>query len=375
MDLNEIMVVYGSDPSMMAQKLAEAADLASLIGDRNRLVGLKPNLVVSRPASGGATTHPEIAAGLIAYLKSSGFKNIVILEGSWTGDSTVRAFARCGYSKLSEETGVKLIDTQTDTSGKHDCMGMEIEICDSALRVDFMINIPVLKGHCQTLVTCALKNTKGLIPDREKRRFHILGLHKPIAHLNAVVRSDFIVVDGICGDPDFEEGGNPVYCGRLAAARDPVLCDSWAAAQLGYNSAQIPYIGFAEELGLGSADLTKAVIRQLSSPKLSSVSSSADGAERKTAASGKIRDLAINVREENACSSCYAVLVSALLRMNRRELEKFRDKGHVGPVSVGQGFRGKKGSAGIGFCTASFAKNCPGCPPSGAEVLAFLRDL
>ena len=31
-------------------------------------------------------------------------------------------------------------------------------MCSSDL--DFMINVPVMKGHCQTKITCALKNMK-----------------------------------------------------------------------------------------------------------------------------------------------------------------------------------------------------------------------
>ena len=88
MEKNEILVIYGNNPAEMAMKIAEAAGLAGLIGNCKKRIGLKPNLVVSRPASEGATTHPEIAAGLIAYLKKNGFSNIAILEGSWVGDST-----------------------------------------------------------------------------------------------------------------------------------------------------------------------------------------------------------------------------------------------------------------------------------------------
>lgn len=91
-----------------------------------------------------------------------------------------------------------------------DCAGMKLQICSSVRKLDFLINVPVLKGHCQTKITCALKNMKGLIPNKEKRHFHKLGLHKPIAHLNVGIHQDFIVVDNICGDLDFEDGGNPV---------------------------------------------------------------------------------------------------------------------------------------------------------------------
>jgi len=165
---NEILIIYGNSPAEMAVKIAEAADLAGLIGDRKKRIGLKPNLVVSRPASDGATTHPEIAAGIIAYLKKNGFNNIVILEGSWTGDSTTRAFSACGYTGFAKKAGVELIDTQKDSYKTIDCKGIKIDICQSALAVDFMINLPVLKGHCQTKLTCALKNHKGVISDSEK---------------------------------------------------------------------------------------------------------------------------------------------------------------------------------------------------------------
>jgi uncharacterized protein (DUF362 family) len=360
MTANEILVIYGDSPAEMAEKLAAAADLAALIGDTRKRVGLKPNLVVSRPASDGATTHPEIAAGLISYLKKNGFNNLVILEGSWVGDSTSEAFSVCGYRKLAKETGVELIDTQTDKAHSRDCKGMKIEICDSALELDFMINLPVMKGHCQTRLTCALKNMKGVMPDKEKRRFHSEGLHRPIAHLNTVARNDFIVVDGICGDLDFEEGGNPVYGGRMFAARDPVLCDAWAAVQMGYSVSEIPYIGLAEKLGVGVGDPAKAVVRELNK--------NAD-APPMPQPEGKAQQLAVHTRENQACSACYASLIFGLSRLARGELSRLKTS-----VAVGQGWKGKQGALGSGLCTSSFAASCKGCPPSGADVLSFLRQ-
>ncbi|MDR1898867.1 MAG: DUF362 domain-containing protein [Treponema sp.] len=372
MEKNELLVIYGGDPASMAYRIAEDAGLAELVGGRKKRIGLKPNLVVSRPASEGATTHPEIAAGLIEYLRRFGFDNLVILEGSWVGDRTADAFSVCGYRKLAKETGVELVDTQKDRSRPFDCRGMRIEICDSARAVDFMINLPVMKGHCQTLLTCALKNNKGIIPDFEKRRFHSLGLHKPIAHLNTVARNDFILVDGICGDPDFEEGGNPVPQGRLFAARDPVLCDAWAALQMGLAVSAVPYIGLAEKLGVGTADPDKAVVRELNRPD-DAAASTGGAAGRSHASSpaggGMVRKLAGYVHEAGACSACYASLIFALSRLSAGELGRIKEK-----IAVGQAFKGKRGNTGVGACASSFAACCPGCPPSGAAVLEFLRN-
>jgi uncharacterized protein (DUF362 family) len=369
LEKNEILVIYGSDISAMAMSLAREADLAGLIGDHSKRIGLKPNLVLAHPASSGATTHPEIAVGLIAYLRENGFNNLVILEGAWAGGSTSEAFSACGYNDISRQTGVPLIDTKRDKAQVRDCRGLKIEICESALAVDFMINLPVMKGHCQTFLTCALKNNKGIIPDREKRRFHTIGLNKPIAHLNTVARNDFILVDGICGDLDFEQGGNPVHAGRLFAARDPVLCDAWAAAQMGYAVSEIPYIGLAAKLGVGSADVETAQVRELNSG--SAQTNAAAGS------AGKARQLAVYANADNACSACYASLIFALSRMDKNELNRIRGK-----ICVGQAFRGKSGpttaggadgNLGVGQCTSGFKEHCPGCPPSGADVLDFLR--
>ena len=366
LEKNEILVIYGNKPAEMAVKIAEAAGLAELIGDRNKFIGLKPNLVVSRPANDGATTHPEIAAGLIVYLKKNGFNNIFILEGSWVGDSTAKAFSACGFSSLAKEASVVLIDTQKDRYETVDCKGIKIEICQSARNLDFMINLPVMKGHCQTLLTCALKNSKGLISDAEKRRFHSLGLTKPIAHLNTVVRNDFIIVDGICGDLDFEEGGNPVYAGRIFAARDPVLCDAWAAALMGFNVSEIPYISLAEKLGVGSTGPMR--IRELNKNS---------DAPLMQVSTRKVRQISEYINEKDACSACYAGLVFALSRLGNTE----RDS--LGRISIGQGFKGSKAAElksggnksgiGVGQCTAGFDSSCPGCPPTGAAVLAFLK--
>ena len=111
-----------------------------------------------------------------------------MLEGSSVGDKTAEAAELCGYYDLSRNYQVEFLDMQKDSSEIYDCAGLELKICDEAMKLDFLINVPVMKGHCQTKITCALKNMKGLIPNTEKRHFHAMGLHKPIAHLAARLR-------------------------------------------------------------------------------------------------------------------------------------------------------------------------------------------
>ena len=235
MDKNQIFITSGTEYKRMTKELLEKADLQSHIGDRKKKIGIKPNLVSPSEASWGATTHPEVVAGIIEYLKEHGFRDMVMLEGSWVGDKTREAFETCGFDRLEEEYQVPFWDMQKDKGISVDCGGMELNVCERVKELDFLINVPVLKGHCQTKITCALKNMKGLIPNKEKRRFHSLGLHKPIAHLNMGIQQDFIVVDNICGDLDFEDGGNPVVMNRVMAACDPVLVDAYVCQMMHYE--------------------------------------------------------------------------------------------------------------------------------------------
>ena len=245
MEKNQIFIKTGTKYKKMTRELLEESNLAELIGDKNKMVGIKPNLVSPSDPANGGTTHPEIVAGILEYLKENGFKNSMILEGSWVGDRTADAFEVCGYRQLCEDYDVEFYDTQKDKSYTKDCCGLELKICESVKKVDFLINVPVMKGHCQTKITCALKNMKGLIPNTEKRHFHSMGLHKPIAHLNVGIHQDFIVVDNICGDLDFEDGGNPVVMNRIWTAMDPVLVDAYVCQQLHYKVSDVPYVKLA----------------------------------------------------------------------------------------------------------------------------------
>ena len=100
----------------MTERLLQEADLAGMIGDREKRIGIKPNLVSASPASEGGTTHPEVVEGLIRYLQRHGFYNLAIMEGSWVGGRTEEAFEVCGYRELAERFHVELIDAQKEKS-------------------------------------------------------------------------------------------------------------------------------------------------------------------------------------------------------------------------------------------------------------------
>ena len=361
MEDNRIIVVYGDQAKEMTLSLLAAAQIEKDI-PLNARIGIKPNLVNTTLPENGATTHCGIAEGLAEYLTGRGYNDLTILEGSWVGASTKDAFRRLGYENIAGKYGIKLVDTKSDRFVKKEYKGLQIEISKTALELDYLIDLPVLKGHCQTLITGALKNMKGLISDAEKRRFHSLGLHRPIAYLNKLIRADFCIVDAICGDLDFEDGGNPVRMNRMFCCKDPVLTDSYIANLMGYTPDEIGYLSLAGQLGVGSTDIEKAEITELNK----------DSSKTMPPPSRIIRELSTYTDERDSCSACYANLMQALMRLkDSGEIAKFRKN----RISIGQGFKGMSLSCpGVGNCTSGFKSHAAGCPAKTMDILDYLRQ-
>ncbi|NCB02217.1 MAG: DUF362 domain-containing protein [Spirochaetia bacterium] len=363
MNKQDIISVYGSNPSKMTKALLEAIDIDSLLPNKASSIALKPNLVVASSADGGATTHPEIVIAIIEFLQQRGYYNISIVESAWIGDSTKKGFKVHGYYDISDTYNVALIDVKDDEYSTKTIHNVTMEVSKAILNTDFLINLPVLKGHCQTNMTCALKNMKGCLSDRSKRLFHTLGLHHPIAALNAVRTADLVIVDSLNGDLDFEEGGNPVQTNRMFAARDSVLVDTYAASLIGFELEDIPYITKAREMKVGSTDLSQAHFIQLNEPSDEEVAKP----------TGAVAYLSKHIEPLSACSACYGNLIHALKRLD--EVDRLQDIKR--PICIGQGYKGVVDSTkiGVGICTKGLGKSLKGCPPKALDMISFLKEM
>ena len=348
--MSRIYNIYGNNAHEMTKKLLSAVNAISLVPSGGN-VALKPNLVVAGHPDNGATTHSGVLSGCIEYFRENNVQDISIIEGSWVGDETMRAMKRAGYDVVCEKYGVKFYDLKHDRTRKVSTAIGNIDICERALDAGLLVNLPVLKGHCQTVITCALKNLKGCLPDKEKRRFHSLGLTKPIAALGAALKTGLIIVDSICGDLSFEEGGNPIHTNRMFAGTDPVMIDAYGCSLMGLDVVQ--YVKLAEQFGAGSTRFSPDDITDLNDP---------ENAGSYPRPSGTVAGLTRNVHEDSACSACYASLVRAL-HVNSR--------GRSQSIYIGQGWRGKNipdDALGVGACCSGARRNVKGCPPSAKDI-------
>ena len=157
----KISVIYGKNIPEMTRQLLANMETAGRIGRKDADIVIKPNLVTLSDPADGATTHTEIVEEIIRYLQENGFRRITVAEGSWVGASTEECFRHLGYYRLRDIYGIRLVDTKKDQFRKITSHGITTEISETFLDADFFINIPVLKGHCQTMMTHAMKNLKG----------------------------------------------------------------------------------------------------------------------------------------------------------------------------------------------------------------------
>jgi len=353
--MSKIYEIFGMNAEHMTKALLEAANIADIL-PAGVDIALKPNLVVAASPESGATTHPGILSGCIEYFFDHGFRDVSVMEGSWVGDDTGRAMRRAGYDRVCEKYGVPFFDLKRDETEALDTAFGPIQVCKRALHAGYLVNLPVLKGHCQTVMTCCLKNCKGCLPDREKRRFHAAGLMKPIAALGSALRPDLNVVDSICGDLNFEEGGNPVYTNRMFLGTDPVQMDAYAAQLMGLDLADVPYIGCAEQYGGGTTKIKTEDVIRLNEPV---------EAGEYPKPSGTVARLTRCVQADSACSACYAALVRALYNV-----------GSGKKIAIGQGWRGKPfDGVGVGRCCDRAEVQVKGCPPTAQAISKVLEKM
>ncbi len=356
----QIYEIYGTDAHEMTKRLMTEACVRDRIPS-GAAIALKPNLVRAGRAESGATTHPEVLSGCIEYLKENGFSDVSIIESSWIGEKTERSIKVCGYDRICEKYNVPFYDLKKDRTRKVDTPLRQMEIAERALDSDYLIDLPVLKGHCQTAMTCALKNLKGCIPDQEKRRFHTEGLTKPIAALASALKPSLVIVDSICGDLYFEDGGNPVQTNRMMLGFDAVQMDAYGCSLMGLDTDDVAYIRLAAKWGAGSPVFRPEDIIRLNEP---------ENSRNYPPASGKVKALTKNVKSDSACSACFAALVRALYIADKEGIFVGDD------IYIGQGYRNKKlNGIGIGRCCSNADRCVMGCPPTPDAIkAAFLTE-
>ena len=362
--MGDVFVIYGNQIDTMVQRLLAEADALNRMRPDDTVV-IKPNLVVSRPQWAGVNTDPQVVEALVKQVKERGVQRVIIGDGSGMGYNATKAFKICDYTRLKKKYNLQLVDLERDRfikkrvpiDGPFSCL----EIAQTVVECDFLINVPVMKAHAETLITCSLKNLKGVMPRTMKTAFHSRNLHRAIAQLASVVSPDLIIVDGIQGDLTSETGRTPVTMERILLGRNPVEVDSVVADTLGYAPRDIRHIEYSANAGLGNCDLEMIQVRSLNRPTRN---------ERFTAPDHFSKRFPCQIHAEGACCTCMGNFIFALERLQEKRMLSGRIRFLIGqkanlPPEIGTV------TVAVGQCAAKENNadiNIDDCPPSTSDI-------
>lgn len=220
---------------------------------RQRQVLLKPNLVNDSPPP--VTTPVECCAEIIAYIRRHSRARIVIAEGCGAaGYGTGRVFERLGYTALSRQLDVPLVDLNEAPlveARRADCPVFPVMRLPEIAFESFIFSVPVLKAHSLAVITGTLKNMMGFAPPAhyqqgghwKKSAFH-RRMHEAIRDLNRYLAPALTLLDGRVGLAEYHLGGPPCDppARILLGGRDPLAVDRRAAAGLGFDWRAIPHL-------------------------------------------------------------------------------------------------------------------------------------
>lgn len=239
---------------------------------------LKPNLFTTKRAEEGATTDMRIVLSLAELLREAGAEGFIgecPAMAAYTQPDVV--FEGLGVRRLCEEADVELRVLDRERPVRVEVPGgvvlREAWFPESSLRADGIINIPKLKTHVLTKLTCAVKNLFGLQQGGSKARHHVATRNDPerfshlLLDLYAAIRGRVLlnVVDAIVGmEGEGPGSGDPVKLGLIIAGDDAVAVDMVCTALIGWDPMEVGTNRLASERGLGPKSLEEIEVLGLS---------------------------------------------------------------------------------------------------------------
>jgi uncharacterized protein (DUF362 family) len=232
---------------------------------RDKVVLLKPNLVGLDPL-GVMNTHPAVIAATRESFLRLGASHVLFGDGPAMDRDTEAILESL---RLREFVGPLLrvfVDLNIDDVERVPLATKasrlkELYMPKTVLGADLVVSMPKLKTHHWAGVTLSLKNMFGTVPGScygwPKNVLHWAGIDNAVLDINAAVKPDFAIVDGIVGmEGNGPIQGTPRACGALIFGDDPVAVDATCCRVMGLMPERIKYLAAAGTM-LGHINLDK----------------------------------------------------------------------------------------------------------------------
>jgi len=227
-----------------------------LLGYKKVLI--KVNFITTKTWDSGATTDPIVVEAIIKKLKDLPLE-IFVAESDATITSADKAFEATGMKEMCQRNGVGFLNLRYQKEKVKipipGCEALGSITVPKIVTESAIISAAKLKTHTATKVTLGMKNMFGLMPDKFKGKYHVLGINGVIVDINSVIKPALTVIDGfVAMEGKGPTDGTPVKMDLIIAGKDVVATDATAARVMGFDPKEISHIRRAGEKNLGNID-------------------------------------------------------------------------------------------------------------------------
>jgi uncharacterized protein (DUF362 family)/Pyruvate/2-oxoacid:ferredoxin oxidoreductase delta subunit len=231
----------------------------------------KVNLLAPATPGQAVCTHPEVVRAVVRRIRAAG--GVPLVGDNPAMAKPIAALRKSGILAVLEAEGVEVPDLGPvvrieNPDGR---AYRSFEVSRAIADCDVLFNLPKLKTHGLTYMTCAMKNGFGLIPGTDKARWHlraqtpeefavlVCDLHGALVRHFGDGRRMVHLCDGILAMEGEGPGasGQPRALGALLASFDATALDRVACAVAGLDPDRLVVVREAISRGLGEGDLER----------------------------------------------------------------------------------------------------------------------
>jgi uncharacterized protein (DUF362 family)/NAD-dependent dihydropyrimidine dehydrogenase PreA subunit len=233
-------------------------------------VALKPNLLRAAEADSAVITHPSVVEAVGDIVLEAGGRPFVIdSPGSgipYTPKFLKKVYKKGGYIKINKSIELNYDCGFKSVSFLKGKILKRFEIISPILDADVIINLPKVKAHSFTYLSCGVKNLFGVVPGFYKSAYHGRfqdqdGFGRMLIDLCMMLRPGLTICDGIVGmEGDGPSWGKRKMLGLVAASASPFLLDILIGNLIGFDPLEIHYLKQAVHEGLCPANISDVTI-------------------------------------------------------------------------------------------------------------------
>lgn len=223
---------------------------------------IKPNLLYGKAPEKAVTTHPTLIKGMIQITREAGGKPFI--GDSPSVGSLLKTAEKAGIKGIAEELGAPLMEFNRPIFSDHkkESFFKAIEIEQSVLEADVIINLPKWKTHAQMLLTLGIKNLFGCIPGKKKALWHLKAgrdrrqFAQLLVDLYQIISPPLTILDGVIGmEGNGPNNGRPIHLGLILASSDALSLDQVVCDLIGIPREILLTNHVATERGLGKEQI------------------------------------------------------------------------------------------------------------------------